>query len=318
MSYSTDTKELLAAQSVTTSDIQKSILIAFLKSNGNFEFVEDEINYNAVTETSSVARFLYKILKELFGKKLDIKYGLSRNIGNSKFYNLYVRDCKNILEECYIIDKSNPYGIDYSIPEVVLKSEYMRKGFLKGIFLSIGSLNDPQNSYHLEFVFTNERLAQDSMLLFESFGIKSRITKRREYNVLYIKEGSAIVDFLNIIGISKKALEIENIIVLRNVKNIINRRLNCDEANMKRMLKSSYRQLDAIKVIEGTIGLSKLPRELKELAECRLDNPEFDMKSLAELLNPPVSKSTVNKRFKKIEKISNDLKMQSEGEYGKN
>lgn len=180
--------------------------------------------------------------------------------------------------------------------------------FASGVFLSCGSVVTPQKSYHLEFVISGERLCRDLCELFaDRLGIEGKIIPRRSASVLYFKESEQIEDILTLIGAPKSSLELMNVKIFKDIRNRVNRATNCDTANLGRQNRSAQRQIDAIKKIQASEGgLSRLPDELRELCELRLRYPEMSLSELMNMTNPPLSRSGVNHRFARIEKIADE------------
>lgn len=177
--------------------------------------------------------------------------------------------------------------------------------FAAGVFLACGSVINPEKGYHLEFVAAYELLCLDLCRLFtDRLGAEGRIMTRRSQYVLYFKESGQIEDILTLIGAVRSSMEIMNVKIYKDVRNKANRATNCDTANLGRQNRSAQRQIEAIRRIEATDGLSSLPDELRELCELRLENPEMSLSELMNMTNPPMSRSGVNHRFARILEIA--------------
>lgn len=181
--------------------------------------------------------------------------------------------------------------------------------FAAGAFLCCGSVVTPQKGYHLEFVAPAEGLCEDLRGLFnEIIGVNGKILRRGSSSVLYFKESETIEDILTLIGASQSSLELMNVKIYKDVRNRANRATNCDTGNCQRQNASARRQLEAIEKIRAAEGgLSRLPEELRELCELRLNNPELSLSELMSLTSPPLSRSGVNHRFARIIKIAEEL-----------
>lgn len=182
-----------------------------------------------------------------------------------------------------------------------------KKDFLRRVFLLNGSIIDPNKEYHLEIVSDSEELANTICELMIEFGIIAKVIEKKYNYATYVKEAESISLFLNIIGAHKALLEFENIKVMHEMNNQINRVVNCETANLSKIVNASIRQIEAINKIKNTIGLASIPEGLKELAELRLKNPDMGLEELGQLLSKPLGKSGVNHRFKRIEEIANSL-----------
>lgn len=178
-----------------------------------------------------------------------------------------------------------------------------------GVFLAIGNVTDPNKEYHLEFVVPSIEVCNDlGLILLDNFSILAKHTSRKNSEIVYIKESENIEDMLTLMGASKATLEVMNVKILKNVRNKVNRVMNCENANIERTVKASEQQIEDIELIEKTAGLGSLSSELYEIAVLRYENPEFTLKELGEALTPKISKSGVNHRLEKIKAIANDIR----------
>lgn len=182
-----------------------------------------------------------------------------------------------------------------------------KKNFLRTAFLMSGSVVNPQKEYHLEILTDNRELAEMLADILYEFGISAKIIEKKYKFSTYIKEADAISLFLNIIGAHEALLEFEEIKVLHEMNNQVNRVVNCETANLTKIVDASVRQIEAINVIKEKKGLSFLPEQLREIAVLRLENPDASLDELGKLLSRPIGKSGVNHRLKKIEKTAEEL-----------
>ena len=196
----------------------------------------------------------------------------------------------------------------YVTDQVLLERACCKQAYLRGAFLACGSLTNPEKGYHFEIVLNYAEHAALIMSLFESFGIEAKKILRKRYYVVYIKDASMIVDALNIIGAYKALMKMENIRIFKDMRNTVNRRVNCEAANITKTVNAACRQLEDITYISETAGLKILPANLRQIAELRLDEPETSLKELGEKLDPTLGKSGVNHRLKKISDIANELR----------
>ena len=199
---------------------------------------------------------------------------------------------------------------EYLIPDLngSLKRQCCRRAFLRGAYLCIGSMSNPGKSYHLEFDCVRKERAHLLQELIASFDIPAKIALRKKYYVVYVKEGSAICDILNIMGAHVSLMDFENHRIVKEVRNSVNRKVNCETANIRKTVNAAAGQVRDIMLIEETWGLGKLPEHLQEIARLRLENQEATLQELGELLTPPVGKSGVNHRLRKLSLIAESIR----------
>ncbi len=181
--------------------------------------------------------------------------------------------------------------------------------FTAGIFLACGSVNDPSKGYHLEFTVPEKGLAGELLMLLESIGVNAKAVLRRGQYVVYVKESESIEDTLTFIGAQQCTLELMNIKIYKDVRNKANRITNCDNANINKVVNAALKQIEDIKLIESTLGLDYLPAELRQVAQLRLENNGMSLRDMGEALVPPISRSGVNHRLKRIEKMADEIRM---------
>ena len=192
--------------------------------------------------------------------------------------------------------------------ENITNSNCCKRAFIRGVFLAIGSISDPEKGYHLEFVCEDEEQARFLCNVITSFDIEARVLERKEHHVVYLKEGSSIVDLLNVMEAHVALMELENLRIIKEMRNTVNRRVNCETANINKTVNAAAKQVEDIMYIEERKGLASLPDMLYEMARVRLDNPDATLKELGEMLVPPVGKSGVNHRLRKINEYADKLR----------
>lgn len=184
-----------------------------------------------------------------------------------------------------------------------------KRAFIRGAFLEAGSITDPNKSYHFEIVCKTQTQAEFlKNLMNDEFSLNAKVVERKEHFVVYIKEGEEIVEMLNIMEAFVSLMKLENVRILKEMRNSINRKVNCETANLMKTINSSNKQVMDIEYIEQKIGISELPANLQEMAYARLENPNATLKELGELMNPPVGKSGINHRLRKISEIADKLR----------
>ena len=191
--------------------------------------------------------------------------------------------------------------------KLISKDSDEKKDFLRRVFLLNGSIIDPNKEYHLEIFSDSKELAETICDILIEFGVNAKIIEKKYNYATYIKEAESIALFLNIIGAHQALLNFENIKVMHEMNNQINRVVNCETANLSKIVNAAVRQIDAINKIKDTIGLNNLPEGLREIAELRLKNPDMGLEELGKLLSKPLGKSGVNHRFKRIEEIAENI-----------
>lgn len=198
---------------------------------------------------------------------------------------------------------------DNNYESAVLPKRKVLPQFIGGVFLSSGSISDPNKDYHMEFVFQDIGMCNFfGLALLENYGILAKQTERKNSQVVYIKESENIEDMLTLMGAQNGSLEIMNIKILKDIRNKINRAVNCDNANIEKTLKAAEKQIADIELIEKSMGLGGLPDDLREIAEIRLENPDFNLKELGQALNPPISRSGANHRLARISKLAEEIR----------
>ena len=191
---------------------------------------------------------------------------------------------------------------------LLIKNACCKRAFLRGAFLCIGSMSDPEKSYHLEFVCTHQESAEQLKELIQGFGVDAKIVIRKKYHVVYLKEGAGIVDLLNIMGAHISLMNFENYRIVKEVRNSINRKVNCETANITKTVNASSKQIEDILLIREHYGFQNLPDNLKETAEIRLEYPDATLKELGQILSPTVGKSGMNHRLRKLSEIADRLR----------
>lgn len=253
------------------------------------------------TENEDIANFLTKGLKTICKVK-NITLSKADKRGHSAF-------------SVSVEDKDDIRLIFNTLGDVRigLKSDELPQNCIgyvvSGVFLAVGNITDPNKEYHLEFVVPSVEVCNDlGLMLLDNFSILAKHTSRKNSEIVYIKESENIEDMLTLMGASKATLEVMNVKILKNVRNKVNRVMNCENANIERTVKASEQQIEDIELIDKTIGLDSLSDELYEIAVLRYENPEFTLKELGEAITPKISKSGVNHRLEKIKAIANDIR----------
>ncbi|MDD3898920.1 MAG: DNA-binding protein WhiA [Syntrophomonadaceae bacterium] len=309
MSFSHDVRNELARVMPEKECCRKAELSALLASGAIvIGSGEDGCNLRVRVENAATARKIFKMLKESYSLQSTVRIGNRRRFGKTKIYEVsthFSADNLSILQELHLIEDNNNSKSQPS-PHFTRKT-CCKRSYLRGIFLSRGFVNRPENDYHLEIVFNDEKLATHVQKLLARFNIEARIFGRKSSLVLYVKESEKIGDFLRVVGANRALLEFENVRIIKSMRNTINRQVNCETANLAKTIDASVRQIDLINRAMEKKGWKNLPPQLKELALIRVDYPDYTLKELGQLIDPPLSKPGVAYRMRRLEKMAEDI-----------
>ncbi len=216
---------------------------------------------------------------------------------------------QKIIQALYLADGEGLLlPLNMPVNTLLVKNACCARAFLRGAFLCAGSMSDPAKSYHLEFVCGTRQQAEQLQSIIQEFQIEAKIIKRKKYDVVYLKEGSGIVDLLNVTGAHVSLMNLENLRIVKEMRNSINRRVNCETANISKTVAAASKQVEDILLIRDKYGFEKLPEGLRQMAEVRLEYPDAALKELGEYLNPKVGKSGVNHRLRKLSEIADRIR----------
>ena len=241
---------------------------------------------------------------------VSIRQGFGSRTG--RIYTVGIRrheDALRVLRAAKLLDRHGEIGENLSLANnVVIQQNCCKRAFIRGAFLAAGSISDPERFYHFEIACTTEGKAVQLQGLIRSFGLDARIIQRKRYYVVYIKEGSQIVDILNVMEATVSLMELENIRILKEMRGSVNRQVNCETANIHKTVSAAVRQAEDIMLIRDRTGFEGLPDNLRQIAQLRLARPEATLKELGEALDPPVGKSGVNHRLRKLSNMAEKLR----------
>lgn len=316
MSFSAKTKNELSRLISPKKCCNIAELSAIVKLSGSLQLAGNKkINLKITTEHNSIARKIFKLLKLNFGINTRISVNKNKTLKKSTSYVLLVTSdmgAINLLKDLGILCSEEDFYTINTVPSNLIKDENCARSFIRGAFLGGGSISDPEKNYHLEIVASNEEFAESLKELINSLGFNSKIVIRKNNYVVYLKESEQISDFLSIIGAHNALLSLQNVKIVKEMRNNVNRIVNCETANLSKTVSAAVRQIDNIKYIRDTKGLDYIPRNLREIANLRIEYEDLTLKELGEMLNPPVGKSGVNHRLRKIEQIAEDLREKNE------
>ena len=314
MSFSATTKEELARLETKRKCCELAELASLVRMDGTLQIsTNQKYSLNVITESAPVARKLYNLAK----KRLELPSGIvvRRKLRLKKNNSYLVKIYPNGVEDLQKLGLFNKEGeILSGISKTLVKRRCDQKAYLRGAFLAGGSISNPEGNYHLEIITNDLVLAEDIIGLFSKFGLNAKISVRKKFYVVYLKGSDDIFEFLALIGAHQALFEFENIRILKDMRNQVNRIVNCETANLNKTVDAAVRQLECIRLIDRTIGLKSLPQNLYEIARLRMEFPDFSLKELGEQLNPKVGKSGVNHRLRRIEEIAEKIQTENRRE----
>ena len=223
------------------------------------------------------------------------------------------REQKKIYETVKMWDEDHQIPmITETVNGLLLLQGCCKRAYIRGAFLAGGSISDPNKSYHFEIVCRTMPQAEQLRDTMNSFDVDAKIVERKKHFVVYLKEGAQIVDILNVMEAHVALMNLENVRILKEMRNSVNRKVNCETANIGKTVSAAVKQIEDIRYIETHVGFSQLTEELEETAVCRLRYPEATLKELGEMMSPPVGKSGVNHRLRKLGRIADELRENKE------
>lgn len=312
MSFSSKVKGEICRYVEMSKEEALSQISAIMKVSGTLAFSGRQISFKVTTENPASARLTFTLLKDYFNIHSKLMVKKSNSLKKNNIYMVVITEDMGVKELLGITgilrEIDGIMSLDYSIDDTLVDTEERRKAYIRGAFIGGGSVSNPEKTYHLEFVTHSQEYAEDLCKIINSFGLNSKVIQRKNSYIVYIKEGEQIVDLLNIVGAHTALLELENVRIMKEMRNNVNRLVNCETANLSKTVNAAVRQVESIKLIESEIGLARLPKNLREVAELRLQYPDESLKELGEMLEPPVGKSGINHRLRKIEKIAEELR----------
>ena len=313
MSFSGNVKDELAGHMPGARHCQIAELAAILQFCARIvktQSGKDALEINAENET--VLKKCFTLLRKTFNIETSAIKS-DENIGTKLGHSAILLDDPdiiwNIFQTLKLIGEDGVfYGFQEPLHPLLIKNSCCRRAYLRGAFLCAGSMSDPAKGYHLELVTDNERKAFQIQYLIREFELDAKVIRRKKYFVVYLKEGSNIVDFLNICEAHVSLMQFENERIVKEMRNSINRQVNCETANLNKTVTAASRQIESIMLIRDTIGFDELKEELREMAQVRLEYPESSLQELGNYLAVPIGKSGVNHRLAKLCEIAEGLK----------
>lgn len=307
MSYASQVKKELTGLKVH-KDNARAELMALIRMNGSLGIANHQMVLSVQTESPAIARRIYSLLKDFYGIESDIIVRKKMKLKKNNTYVVRLRyHAKKVLTDLEILDG---FHIMERVPMATFKDDLMMQSYLRGAFLAGGSVNNPETSrYHLEIYSLYEEHNEMVAEMINHFHLNARTTARRSGYIVYLKEAEKIADFLQLIGATNSMLQFENIRIVRDMRNSVNRLVNCENANMDKVANAANKQVENIKLIDAHVGLNNVPEKLREIALTRLAHPEVSLKELGELVpGGPISKSGVNHRLRKLNAYADKIR----------
>ena len=310
MSFSSEVKEELSEQIASGRHCRLAETAAILSLCGKIVITEnDRYCVKIQTENLAVARKYFTLLRKTFNIKAEVSVRKSREV---RFYSVIVSkdpEARRLLGETCLLDEDGNVSECMSpMHHRLLRQNCCRRAFIRGAFLAVGSVSDPEKSYHFEIVCAAPEKARQLQELLASYDVDAKVVLRKRHYVVYIKEGSQIVELLGLMGAHISLMQLENVRIVKEMRNSVNRKVNCETANLNKTVSAAVRQAEDIRYIQEKIGLDKLPMDLEETARLRLEHTEASLKELGDMLSPKVGKSGVNHRLRKLSQIADDLR----------
>ncbi len=305
MSFTTEVKRELIQ--INTEQLPE--LAALIRMNGTIQIKNKKFALKVRLYLGDLARKVYSLIKKEFQLEIQIIVRKDHYFDNRhNIYELFLPPqpgLDDFLFQLGFVDENK--RIIFKVKEEIVNDRLYQRAYLRGAFLGGGSVNNPNSEYHLEFRCEHKGMARDLLALLENFGLKGRLIEHNNKYIIYFKSFDEVTTVLNIIGAHRALLKMEDRYVVKSLKNDVNRKINFETANLDKTIQAALSQLEDIELIEKEKGLASLPESLREIAVLRKENPYASLKELGELLQPPISKSGVNHRMRRIKKIASEI-----------
>lgn len=297
MSFSSDVKKELLNCINKDKHCQIAELASIICFDGKLSNDKNKNTYlNVESDNENIVKKYYTLVNKI--------------VTVNKFERVSNEEAKRVLKTVKMLNEDSDIlniRLDY-VDECLLEKSCCKRAFLRGAFITAGTISDPNKSYHFEIVCNTLNQADEIKKVMGFFDVKPKIVERKNNYVLYLKEGSQIAEVLNVMEAHKSLLDFENIRILKEMRNSVNRKVNCETANISKTINASVKQIEDIQLIEEVIGISNLPDTLREMATVRLEYPDVPLKDLGDYLSTPIGKSGVNHRLRRICEIADKIR----------
>lgn len=294
---------------------EKEIMSFSIGVKSELEKVVPGSRHCQLAELSAIIHFGCRICQEEKGEYRIVLHSENEAVAR-KYFTLWKKTfiintgTEKALQAIKVFDGDKQIRqLGEGVSPLLIKNSCCKRAYLRGAFLCVGSMSDPKKGYHLEFVCEYEPQAEQIQAAIHSFDIEAKVVRRKKYYVVYLKEGSGIVDLLNVMGAHLSLMNLENLRIEKEMRNSINRQVNCETANIAKIVNAASKQMEDIQLIQKHMGLSGLPDNLREMALVRLAHPESSLQELGGYLDPPVGKSGVNHRLRKLSEIADKIRI---------
>ena len=278
-----------------------------IKMSGSLGLASSGLTLSVTTENAKIARHLYELLSDLYQVKSEIRHHQKTNLRKNRVYTVFLdQKVEEILSDLHLADSF--FGIEAGIDQTILSDDEASRAYLRGAFLSNGSMREPDSGkYQLEILSVYLDHAEDLAALMQRFLLDAKTIERKKGAVTYLQRAEDIMDFLIVIGAMEAMAEFESLKLMREARNDLNRANNAETANIARTVTASMKIINNIAKISDNIGIESLPVDLQEVAQLRIQHPDYSIQQLADSLSRPLTKSGVNHRLRKINKIADEL-----------
>lgn len=290
--------------------------MAIIRFCGRILRQEESVAVFMETENVVLAKTYVKLIKRAFDLQVQLEI---RRHGTGKYNQYFILLSERPEDMLYSEERPERQKLQQALqaicmwsaqadPRGFLKTPGSMRAYIRGAFLCTGSMSDPGKSYHFEMVCEDEQTAQILKELMAGFFVHAKVILRKQRYIVYLKDSEEIIQILNVMEAHRSLMELENIRIIKDMRNSANRQSNCDSANINKMVRTAARQVDDIRYIEEHFGFEQLPPQLREMAQVRLENPDVSLQELGTYLDPPVGKSGVNHRLRKLKEIAESLR----------
>ena len=319
MSFAKDSKLQIIEKDIEDADCAQAFLSGLLHASGTITKNSEGIRVDVVTDFKEIFPYLNKLISRLYGRELSLEISDDYIINKTTYYRIKfpVDISLNILKDCSIIPPSEELIFLSNIDENLIADDETKKAFVKGTYIGCATSSirlselgsqSPTTGYHVEFASHKREFLEGLQKILMHFEITSKLSSRKKIFVLYLKDSEAIKDLLALVGAEQSVLDLSDEMAKRDLRNTVNRQVNCINANINKTIEASLKQIQAINYINKKIGLDSLPEDLQEVAVLRLANPQESMDELLKLSTIKLTKSGLNHRFRRILKIADILK----------
>lgn len=308
MSFSNDVKNELSRIETNDPCCDKAELLGLLRMSGAIIIRGSNVGIHFSTENAALARRVLQLLKSNYQVQTEVVITRSRRLKKNNRYQVRVIPAPQVSKA---LTELQLLSVESDLKNPLLNNHCCKRTFLRGAFLGGGSISRPSSDYHLEMVTGNEDFAHSIIKVMHSFSLKAKLTDRKNDFIVYLKDGESITKFLSVIGAHNSMMDFENVRIVKEMRNNVNRVVNCETANLNKVVKAAVRQINCIKYIEQHLGLNQLPQALQDTARLRLEYPDASLNELVEY-SGGIGKSGINHRLKKLQEMAVGMGMEME------